>query len=700
MAASDRAQYAIEIAAQMTGGAQTTEQLDALTDKLLAGGKDAAYFKDAIAQVTNELESVASSVTAANNALSDGKARYRELEKAADMSAKAAERAALKHGGVVPVELYQAAEQAKRALEGEANVLRQLEVAAANASGKHDVLKTKLSNLNTLSKHVNTRLGAAAQSTSKLAGALGDLGGPLGSVGQRVIGPIKGFIELKESFGAATAASIAAAAAVALVTVAMIAGAGAAAAYGISLANQARNAQLAREAFAATSEEAAASVAVWAQVTDATGLSADRLRDLTKTLKAANVSAEDIPAALKAAATAEAALGQGGADQFVEQMKDAKASVQDVASEVEKKFGGIVARKMLGLEAQGARLQNNLSKTFGGLDIEPLLSGLTILVDLFDENTASGKALKFLFETLIQPIVDAITDAIPLIEAFWLGFLIGVMKLYIAIKPLINAVSDMLGFDDETSAETFKTFTKAGEILAYVVAALGAAFIVFALSVIPSLIASLASLIATAAVAAAPFLLIAAAVAALVYAVVKFGPQLLDAVLGFVAPIVDIGTQIMQGLARGILNGAKFVVDAISGAVNSAINTAKKLLGIASPSKLFAEIGGFTAEGFAVGVEDETPAAQAAMTEMVEPPAAATESALSGMTSPVDRAVAMQESSAASPAAASQGSASVSLSGVTININGVENAEDAASKFRDLLLQMMNGTLTQAGGAA
>ena len=179
MAASDRAQYAIEIAAQMTGGDHTTAQLDDLTNALVGGGKDAEFFKDAISRVQKELDGVAATMSAANTALDDGRARYRELEKAADVSAKAAERAALKHGGVVPAELYHAAEAAKRALEGEAGALRKLEQAAAKASGEHDALKGKLSNLGTLSKHVNTRLGDAAQSASKLTGALGDLGGPL-----------------------------------------------------------------------------------------------------------------------------------------------------------------------------------------------------------------------------------------------------------------------------------------------------------------------------------------------------------------------------------------------------------------------------------------------------------------------------------------------------------------------------------------
>jgi phage-related protein len=725
MAASDKAQYAIEIAAQMTGGTQSVETLDQLTSALMAGGKDAEYFKDAVTRVNQELEQVATSVTAANDALGDGRARYKELEKAADMSAKAAERAALKHGGVIPKDLYDAAEKARMALDAEAASLKKLEQAAASVSGKHTELKTKLANLNTLQKHVNGRLGEAAQKTSKLAGALGDLGGPLGSVGQKVIGPVKGFVELSETFGASRAASIAMAAGIAIAVAAVVAlsaaavaGVVAIAAYGVSLANQARNAKLAGEAFAATSDEAAASVPVWGQVTAETGVTSDRLRDLTKSLKGAKVSAADMPKALKAVATAEAALGQGGADEFIESLKTAKSNVGDVANEVEKKFGGIVARKMLGLEAQGARLQNNLGKTFGGLDIDPLLEGLSLLVGLFDENTASGKALKFLFESIFQPIIDAAAKAMPLIEGLFLGFMIGAMKVYIALQPTIKAIKEFLGFDDETSQDTFRAMWKIGEYVAYAFAALLAVFIAVAAVIGGVVLAAIAAVVvvinivimavqgwiliiqALWSVAVAAWSAISSAFSVAIDAIIGAGRAAWDALTGVFSNIGELGLQIMQGLAKGIMNGAGAVVGAITGAVKGAINAAKSLLGIASPSKLFAEIGGFTAEGMAIGVEDETPSVQAAMTEMVEPPDAVSESPLASLSSPVDRAVAAAESAPSVASAAPSGSASVSLSGVTININGVEGAEDAAAKFRDMLMQMINGTLTQAGGAA
>jgi phage-related protein len=88
--------------------------------------------------------------------------------------------------------------------------------------------------------------------------------------------------------------------------------------------------------------------------------------------------------------------------------------------------------------------------------------------------------------------------------------------------------------------------------------------------------------------------------------------------------MLAVGGDIMRGLADGITGAAGAVVSAITGAVSGAIDSAKKALGIASPSKVFAEIGGYTGEGFAMGVDESAPEAQASMTSMVEPPAPAT----------------------------------------------------------------------------
>lgn len=66
--------------------------------------------------------------------------------------------------------------------------------------------------------------------------------------------------------------------------------------------------------------------------------------------------------------------------------------------------------------------------------------------------------------------------------------------------------------------------------------------------------------------------------------------------------LLDTGRNVIQGLASGITNGVSSVVSAITDAVRGAIDTAKRLLGIHSPSRVFKQIGGFTVKGLEAGL--------------------------------------------------------------------------------------------------
>lgn len=83
-------------------------------------------------------------------------------------------------------------------------------------------------------------------------------------------------------------------------------------------------------------------------------------------------------------------------------------------------------------------------------------------------------------------------------------------------------------------------------------------------------------------------------------------PSLILAVLsGAGTWLVQTGKDIIGGLVRGIKNAGSAVFEAIGGVVTGAIDWAKDLLGIASPSKVFAEMGGYVSQGFARGIESD-----------------------------------------------------------------------------------------------
>lgn len=64
----------------------------------------------------------------------------------------------------------------------------------------------------------------------------------------------------------------------------------------------------------------------------------------------------------------------------------------------------------------------------------------------------------------------------------------------------------------------------------------------------------------------------------------------------------DAGAQVMAGFANGITSGLGRVRDAVTGAAGAAVTWFKEKLGIHSPSRVFAELGGFTMAGLERGI--------------------------------------------------------------------------------------------------
>jgi len=72
---------------------------------------------------------------------------------------------------------------------------------------------------------------------------------------------------------------------------------------------------------------------------------------------------------------------------------------------------------------------------------------------------------------------------------------------------------------------------------------------------------------------------------------------------GWATDFLTIGGDILTGLSNGITSGVQSVVDTISGIGDSIVSTFKGILGIASPSKVFASFGGFLMEGLVAGLK-------------------------------------------------------------------------------------------------
>lgn len=303
------------------------------------------------------------------------------------------------------------------------------------------------------------------------------------------------------------------------------------------------------------------------------------------------------------------------------------------------------------------KLKKNTDGLFGGLKINKLLDGFEDLVDLFDETSVTGKAIKVVFESLFQPLIDGVTAFVPKMRTAFIQAEILVLKALIAIKPYgsqILLVAKIMG--------------------------------VILLAAIGLVVAAMAVGVAIMIAFWTAVIKVGQAMQAATEAVIGFGKGVVDYFQN--TSLTQIGTDLITGLANGILGAGPAVLKALSGVVGGAIDSAKKLLGIASPSKVFAEIGMNTAEGMAVGVEGGTGGVQGSLDALVSPPVPPAP--------PLESLVAPP----AAPAQASGGSGSApSLAGATFIFQGVQGAEDAVGRFEELLTRFAEGNLTQLGGA-
>lgn len=97
---------------------------------------------------------------------------------------------------------------------------------------------------------------------------------------------------------------------------------------------------------------------------------------------------------------------------------------------------------------------------------------------------------------------------------------------------------------------------------------------------------------------------VSSGVAQAVAFVASMGGKITAAVGNFGSLLISAGKSLIQGLINGVKSMVGAAVAAVRDVASSVVNAAKGLLGIHSPSTVFAEIGVNTAQGFANGLQD------------------------------------------------------------------------------------------------
>lgn len=85
----------------------------------------------------------------------------------------------------------------------------------------------------------------------------------------------------------------------------------------------------------------------------------------------------------------------------------------------------------------------------------------------------------------------------------------------------------------------------------------------------------------------------------------RLGGEMVDAFKDLPDKFLKVGDNIVQGLWKGIKDGWDWLTQQVENLVDDLVKAAEDALGIASPSKVFKQIGRYVDQGFAIGLEDD-----------------------------------------------------------------------------------------------
>jgi hypothetical protein len=320
-------------------------------------------------------------------------------------------------------------------------------------------------------------------------------------------------------------------------------------------------------------------------------ISREEVSQFNDTLYKSGLRGASLKTALEATAIKASALGTAAGNAFAGMAAHANlmgVSVNRLAQDVKNRFGGIVAKQMKSLEVQSKKQKEAFASMFGSLDAEPLLGALADVRQLFSQNTEAGKALKFIFTTLVQPLMDAATKALPFIELFFDGIIEGALDVEIAFLKVRNWWIKTFGPEQKATTDDYMSAFDTGKRLVDDCAAaiLGLALLLtgkFLLSIAEASASFIASLLEMSAAAISEVLgVITPAIVASGEAFVVFAlesvPKAAGALLNTLGPAILTSSGALKSLTVGEIAGAaKGFATTLGGGIGTAAKAMKGL---------------------------------------------------------------------------------------------------------------------------
>ncbi|MEG0764403.1 MAG: phage tail tape measure protein [Pseudoflavonifractor sp.] len=251
----------------------------------------------------------------------------------------------------------------------------------------------------------------------------------------------------------------------------------------------------------------------------------------------------------------------------------------------------------------------------GLLDNLPALvdAALQLVVGLMQGLVAAIPVLLEAIPTIITSLVTALLESIPLIIQAGVDLLVSlvtalpqIIATIVAVLPqiisgIITALLDNLPLIVQAGVDLLVALIQAlPQIITTIVAALPQIIT----SVINALIDNIPLLVQA---GVSLFVALIQNLPTIIVEIVKAVPQIVAGIVdGFASlagSIVDIGKNLIMGVWEGITSMGTWIADKVKGFFGGVVDGVKDFLGIHSPSKVFSEIGGYTIEGFADGVD-------------------------------------------------------------------------------------------------
>lgn len=236
---------------------------------------------------------------------------------------------------------------------------------------------------------------------------------------------------------------------------------------------------------------------------------------------------------------------------------------------------------------------------FSGLGpaVKPLMATIKSLFGEFDKGSGAISALKPIVTSVFSTLFSWATTAVHAIHAGFLLITIAALKVYIAIKPIIDKI---------------KEFAKSAAIMTALKIAAIALAVPF---VIIAAVIGVVVVIAAALVAA--FVAIVAGIAYVVGGILNFVSGAAEALASWVAGAAGAAADFVAGLVQGIAAGAGAVISAVKGLASGALSAFTGALGIHSPSRVMLEHGEKNIAGAAAtGIDKGTSKVDDAMARM------------------------------------------------------------------------------------